>query len=331
MKPVGVLTGLESGSVRLIRRPSLGGIGRGFGGAPLFLGPVRAVYSAFARASPPSRAPWRRAPRRAGALPRAGAGGGRFGRREAHRRGGRRSARPPRRRPRRPPRGSRSRAGVGAVLAVGGVGGDPGAVEGESPHRDEAGLGAEGEHLREELAELFGVTGAKAGDRRVVGPLVGRDHAEGDVLDQALLCPPRGALADRVGVEKEGDHHLGVVGGAAPAVVAVAGEERREINVLDRIEHEPGEVIVRKPLAQVGGQEHLLITVAAEEVLSHARIVHGAADEKARSAGGFGGDPQGFPRITVTPQGSDEPRRSAPASSSHRSGSVLRLGLDRGR
>ena len=101
---------------------------------------------------------------------------------------------------------------VGAVLPLGGVGGDPGAVEGERADRDQAGLAAEDQYLGEELGQLVGVACAKAGDRRVVGHLVGGDHPEGDVLGAAALDPPRGALADRVGVEQQRDHHLGVVG-----------------------------------------------------------------------------------------------------------------------
>lgn len=62
------------------------------------------------------------------------------------------------------------------------------------------------------------MAGPEAGDRRVVGPLVRGDHAEGDVVGQLSLDPPRGALARGVGVEEKRDHHLGIVGGPAPAV-----------------------------------------------------------------------------------------------------------------
>ena len=106
------------------------------------------------------------------------------------------------------------------------------------------------------------MAGPKARDRRVIRRLVGGDHAEGDVLSQALFDPPRGALADRVGVEEKRDHHLRVVGGAAPAVVAVVGKERLEVHLRDGVQDEPGEVIFGQPLAHVGGQEQLLVAVA---------------------------------------------------------------------
>jgi hypothetical protein len=93
---------------------------------------------------------------------------------------------------------------------------------------DQAGPAAEDQHL-------VGVACAKAGDRRVVGRLVGGDHPEGDVLRAAALDPPRGALADRVGVEQQRDHHLGVVGGSTPAVLPVAGEEALEVHLRDGV------------------------------------------------------------------------------------------------
>jgi hypothetical protein len=158
---------------------------------------------------------------------------------------------------------------VGAVLPIGGVCSDPGAVDGDRADRDQAGLGAEGEHLAKEPRELVLVAGPKARDRRVVGLLVGGDHPEGDVLDQAAFDLSRGALGDRVGVEQQGDHW--VVGRSAPAVVPVVRKERLQVHLRDGIENEPGEVVVGQPLAQVGRQEQLLVAVAREEVLAHGR------------------------------------------------------------
>jgi hypothetical protein len=46
----------------------------------------------------------------------------------------------------------------------------------------------------------------------VVGDLVGADHPEGDVLATVALDRSRGALADRVGIGEQGEHHLRLVG-----------------------------------------------------------------------------------------------------------------------
>jgi hypothetical protein len=95
------------------------------------------------------------------------------------------------------------------------------------------------------------VADPEAGDRRVVGDLVGADHPEGDVLATAALDRSRGALADRVGVGEQGEHHLRLVGGGAVAVGSVGAVEGLELELLDRFDHEPGEVIGGQPVAQV--------------------------------------------------------------------------------
>ena len=141
-------------------------------------------------------------------------------------------------------------------------------------------FGAEAEHLAEEVGERVLVADAEAGDRRVVGDLVGADHPEGDVLAAAALDPSRGALADRVGVGEQGEHHLRLVRGGAVAVGAVGGVEGLEVELLDRLDHEPGEVVLGEPLAQVRRQQQRLVTVAGEEVLGHAWMVQNRAGQQ---------------------------------------------------
>lgn len=111
---------------------------------------------------------------------------------------------------------------------------------------------------------------AKAGDRGMVGSLVGGDHPEGDVLTAAALDPPRASLPDRVGVDDQRHHHLRIVGGAAVAVSAVVGVEGLEVELVHGLDHEPGGVVVGQPVAEIRRQKQWLIAVAAEEVLSHA-------------------------------------------------------------
>jgi hypothetical protein len=66
------------------------------------------------------------------------------------------------------------------------------------------------------------------------------DYPEGDVLAAAALDPPRRALAHAVGVGQQREHHPRVVGRAAVAVGAVGGIERPKVELLDRLDHEPG-------------------------------------------------------------------------------------------
>ena len=158
---------------------------------------------------------------------------------------------------------------VVAVGVLGRVGVHLGAVDRDHLDLHQPGLGAQLEHLAEQLAQRRLVALAKARDRRVIRRLVGRDHAHRDVLMAAPLDPPRRPLPDRVGVEQQRDHHRRIVRRPAPPVVAIAGQERRQIHRLDGVEHEPREVILRQPLAQTRRQQQLLLAITRDEVLRH--------------------------------------------------------------
>ena len=80
---------------------------------------------------------------------------------------------------------------IASGRVVAGRGFELGPVDREHSHLDDAGLGAEAEHLAEEVGQGLLVADAEAGDRGVVGDLVGADHPEGDVLAAAALDPPR--------------------------------------------------------------------------------------------------------------------------------------------
>jgi hypothetical protein len=80
---------------------------------------------------------------------------------------------------------------------------------------------------------------------------------------------------------------LTFVGGGAVAVGAVGGVEGLEIELVDRLDHEPGEVVVVEPVAEVRRQEHRLVAVAAEEVLGHGPILFAVADVKRALRRGF--------------------------------------------
>jgi hypothetical protein len=60
---------------------------------------------------------------------------------------------------------------------------------------------------------------------------------------------------------------------ASPPVVAIAREERLQVHGVDRIEHEPREVILRQPLAQTRRQQQLLLAITRDEVLRHPGMV----------------------------------------------------------
>ena len=71
------------------------------------------------------------------------------------------------------------------------------------------------------------------------------------------------------------------------SVGAISGEEGRQIELLDGVEDEPREVVLRQPVAQARRQQQLLLAIARDEVLPHHEMVLNRADDNspARSSG----------------------------------------------
>ena len=55
--------------------------------------------------------------------------------------------------------------------------------------------------------------------------------------------------------------------------VRLGGKERGQIELADRVDHEPREVVLGQPLAQARRQQQLLLAITREEVLRHTGIV----------------------------------------------------------
>jgi hypothetical protein len=106
-------------------------------------------------------------------------------------------------------------------------------------------------------------------DRRVIRTLVDSDHTESDILTQAPLNSARGALPYGIGVKQKRDHHLRIERSAPPTISAIRVIDSEQIDLLDRIQHEPRQVVFRQPLTQAGRQQQLLLTIARNEVLGH--------------------------------------------------------------
>ncbi len=150
-----------------------------------------------------------------------------------------------------------------------GVALDQASIQCHHADRHQPGPRAQRQHLREGLGQRLRVTHPKARDGGVIGRAVGAQHAERDVLAAAPLDRPRRALANRVGIQQQGDHHPRLMRRPPPAVVAVVAVERRQIDRLDRVDHEPGQMVIRQPVAQARRQQERLLTITREEVLAH--------------------------------------------------------------
>jgi hypothetical protein len=158
---------------------------------------------------------------------------------------------------------------VGAVGPLGGVGGQLGPVEGDGAEPDHPGGRAQLERCHEEPGQGLLVAGPEARDGDVVGRLVGGQHPEGDVFGAAAFDLAGGAHPDGVSVQQHAQQGLGVVGGVAVPVVAVGSVEGLKVELVDHVDHEPGEVAFGEPVAQVGWQQEGLVAVAAQEVVGY--------------------------------------------------------------
>jgi hypothetical protein len=116
------------------------------------------------------------------------------------------------------------------------------------------------------------VTLDEPSDRRVIRPLLRRDHPKRDILLTGAFDRPRRRHPPRVRVEQQRDHHRRVIGRPAAAVDAIGRVERIEIHLGDGIDHESREVIHRQPLADIRRHQERLLTITRDKALSRLRI-----------------------------------------------------------
>jgi hypothetical protein len=76
---------------------------------------------------------------------------------------------------------------------------------------------------------------AEARDRRMIRRLIRRDHPKRHVLTAPPLDPSRRALPDRVRVHDQRHHHRRIVSRPTPTVLAIAGQERRQIQAVHNV------------------------------------------------------------------------------------------------
>src|SRR5271169_3319933 len=95
---------------------------------------------------------------------------------------------------------------------------------------------------------------------------------------QLSLAPFRITGQPRCDDRLSSGHHRRVIRRTTPPVLAIAGVEGREVDVLDRVDHEPRQMVLRQPLAQRRGHQQQLLTITLDEVLWHPRSVLTAAD-----------------------------------------------------
>ena len=63
--------------------------------------------------------------------------------------------------------------------------------------------------------------------------------------------------------------HRRVIGPASSAILAVGRVSHRPVQLLNRLQHEPGEVVVGQPITQAGRHQALLLTLTRQVTLAH--------------------------------------------------------------
>jgi hypothetical protein len=90
----------------------------------------------------------------------------------------------------------------------------------------------------------------------MIGNQVRADHPVGDILTAFPLDPPRGAIPLRIRVQQQRDHHRRVIRRPAMTIAAVVAVERAQVQLLDRAQDAPHEVILRDPIQQRRRQQN---------------------------------------------------------------------------
>jgi hypothetical protein len=159
--------------------------------------------------------------------------------------------------------------GQSAVGLIGGVRGHLCTVQRDHAQADQPGRGAQPQRGDQEPGQRLLVAGAEARDRHLVGGLVAGQHPEGEILVATPFDLPRGAHPGGVAIQEHAQQHLRTIGGMPVAVGPVHLVKRREIELVDNVDDEPGEVALGQPVAQVGRQQEPLVAFRAQKIISH--------------------------------------------------------------
>lgn len=77
----------------------------------------------------------------------------------------------------------------------------------------------------------------------MIGCAVGGQDSEGNIFLAAPLDLARGADAGAVAIQQHGQQHPGRIGGPAVPIGSIGLEEWAEVDLVDDVEDEPGQVI----------------------------------------------------------------------------------------
>ena len=151
-----------------------------------------------------------------------------------------------------------------------------GAVQRHRAELQHPGFPGQQQHLDEQPFDPVEKTPPERGDGIVVGMIVGRDEAESDrIIGRALQLAarkhPRG-----VAVDQKPQQHARVIGRRARAAIGL--HERREVQLLDHLDHEARQMPLGKPFLHRRRQQKPRLPVDRSEI-AHDGLHHARANQ----------------------------------------------------
>jgi len=162
---------------------------------------------------------------------------------------------------------------VVAVLVARRVRRDLRPVDRDHTDLGQAAAGAKRQDLAEQAGNRVLVALDEPRDRRVIGLLLRRQHAERNVLLARPLDLPRRACPARERVEQQRHHHRRVISRPATTIEAIDRIERLQLHLRDGVDDKPRQMVLRQPLPDIGRHQKRLITITRDEALSHHQMV----------------------------------------------------------
>ena len=160
-----------------------------------------------------------------------------------------------------------------AVRVDRGVRTDLRAVERDHTQPHEPSFRAEPKRVDEQFRKRLRVSAAEPGDRHVVRRQVASQHPERNVFNTTPFDHPRRPHTGAVRVQQQRDHHRRVIRRPAMPIRSIHAKEPVQVDLIDDVDHEPGQVILRQPVRHVRRHQELLRPIRRHEVVRHRRIM----------------------------------------------------------
>ena len=136
---------------------------------------------------------------------------------------------------------------------------------------DHSGGCAQLQRLDQQAGQGLFVADPEPGDGHMIGCAVAGQDPKGDVFGAAALDLAGGTDAGAVAIQQHGQQHPRLIGGPTMPIGPIGLEERTEVELVNHIEHEPGQVIGRQPVTYIGWEQEGLVAVTGTEVVGHGR------------------------------------------------------------